>query len=70
MASTESFQHVFRYHNRTIRLLGHIEERLDHKQLVLDDVLATTLQIANDVPDERIEAEASKAAHDRGAVYR
>jgi hypothetical protein len=38
-------------------------------QLVVEDILATTQRTANDIPDWRIEGEASKAAYDRNATY-
>ena len=69
MTTTEPFEHVFRYRNHVVRLIGLVETRHDHRQLILEDVLATSLRFANDVPDERIEAEASKVAHDKGATY-
>lgn len=63
------FEHVFRYKNRAVRLICSIDTDSDGPRLLLDDVLATTQRIANDVPDWRIEAEASKAAFDRNAKY-
>lgn len=63
------FEHVFRYRYRTVRLICSIEKHNGGSRMLLHDVLATTQRTVSSVPDWRIEAEASKAACDRGAKY-
>lgn len=63
------FEHVFRYKNKTVRLICSIEPTNGYRQLILEDVLATSLLTANGVPDWRIESEACKAAYDRRAYH-
>lgn len=63
------FEHVFRYKNRTVRLICSLDTQNNARRLVLEEVYARTQRTANSVPDWRIESEACKAAFDHHATY-
>ena len=63
-----SFEHTFLHNGRRVRLICSFDFATRDRQLVLDDVLASTQRIADGVPDWLIEAEASNAAYDRQAT--
>ena len=63
------FEHAFEYAGRTIWLVYSIERRGSERwRLVIDDVMAESLDVADAVPDWVIEAPAGEAAWEHGVA--
>ncbi|MCC6952147.1 MAG: hypothetical protein IT433_11980 [Phycisphaerales bacterium] len=63
------YTHVFAWRRERVTIVYSISRTRHGLQLIIDDVSAGTLDVANSVPDWLIEHEAGAAAAAHGAGY-